>query len=114
MRSGIRKFLWVPLLIGSFAGCAGLADTRQDAESPRARAIAARTEAVESARISFREATAAGSELAAPFEFYMAQEYLDLAEHELNAGDKEGVVLFAEKSKMHSVKAMEIARGGSK
>jgi len=110
----IRKILWVALVLGSFAGCAGWADTRQGADSPRARAMAARTEAVESARISFREATAAGCELASPFEYFMAQEYLDLAEHELNAGDKEGVVLFAEKSRMHSIKAMEIARGESK
>jgi hypothetical protein len=76
--------------------------------------MAARTEAVENARISFRAAKAAGCETAAPFEYYMAQEYLHLAEHELAGGDKDGVFEFAEKSKAHSAKAIEIAKGGTK
>jgi len=91
-----------------------MTETRQTTQTPLQRAMAARTEAVENARISFRAAKAAGCETAAPFEYYMAQEYLQLAEHELAGGDKDGVFEFAEKSKVHSAKAIEIAKGGTK
>ena len=73
-----------------------------------------RTKAVENARVSFQAAKAAGCEIAAPFEYYMAQEYLQLAERELAEGDKNHVAGFAEKSKAHSTKAMEMAKGGIK
>jgi len=76
--------------------------------------MAARAGAVENARISFQAAKAAGCEIAAPFEYYMAQEYLQLAEHELAGGDKDGVVEFAKKSKAHSTKAIEMAKRGPK
>jgi len=76
--------------------------------------MAARTEAVENARISLQAAKAAGCEFAAPFEYYMAQEYLELAEHELGGGDRQGVIEFAGKSKTHSIKAIEMAKGEKK
>jgi hypothetical protein len=114
MRSPIIKALLIPLFLGALAGCAGITGTEPTAESPRQRAMAMRTEAVEKARISLRAATAAGCEFAAPFEYYMAQEYFQLAEHELAGGDKDGVVGFAEKSNAHSIRAIEMAKGEKK
>lgn len=113
MRSPISKVLLVPLFLGAFCGCAEFM-TGQTAESPRQRAMAARAAAVERARLSLQAAKAEGCEFAAPFEYYMAQEYLQLAEHELAGGDKEGVVEFAEKSSAHSIKAIETAKGEKK
>jgi hypothetical protein len=112
MRTRTMRILWLPLLLGALAGCAGMEGSRQTMETPRQRAMAARYHAVENARISFVAARAAGCETAAPFEYYMAQEYLQLAEHELAEGDKIGVIEFAEKSKAHSSKAIETAKGG--
>jgi hypothetical protein len=111
MLSPITKALLIPLLLGALGGCAGMTETRQTMQTPLQRAMAARTQAVENARISFLEAKAAGCESAAPFEYYMAQEYLQLAEEELASGDKHGVAEFAGKSKAHSAKAIEIAKG---
>lgn len=112
MRTRTMRILWLPLLLVALAGCAGMMETRQTKETPLQQAMAVRTKAVENARITFQAAKAAGCETAAPFEYYMAQEYLHLAEHELAGGDKEGVVEFAEKSKAHSTKAIEMAKGG--
>lgn len=114
MRSRITKVLCLPLFLAALAGCAGMTGTRQSTETPLQRAMAARTQAVENARISFRAAKAAGCETAAPFEYYMAQEYLQLAEEELASGDKDGVAEFAAKSKAHSTEAIEMAKGGTK
>jgi hypothetical protein len=114
MRSPITRALLIPLFLGALGGCTGMMEARQAVETPRQRALAARTEAVEKARTSLRAATAAGCEFAAPFEYYMAQEYFQLAEHELNGGDKDGVVEFADKSNAHSIKAIELAKGERK
>jgi len=111
MRSTIAGAVLIPLLLGMLGGCAEFMGTGPTAESPLQRAMAARTAAVEKARLSLQAAKAEGCEFAAPFEYYMAQEYLQLAEHELAGGDKEGVVEFAEKSKVHSIKAIEMAKG---
>jgi hypothetical protein len=108
------RILWLFLLIGALAGCAGMTDARQTAETPQQRAQATRTQAVENARISFKAAKAAGSETAAPFEYYMAQEYLQLAEKELAEGDKNHVIVFAENSRAHSTKAIELSKEGPK
>jgi hypothetical protein len=102
------------LFLAALGGCAGMKETRQTTETPRQRTMAMRTDAVEKARVSFRAAKAAGCETAAPFEYYMAQEYLLLAEEELGSGDQVGVFEFSEKSRDHSTKAIEIAKGGSK
>jgi len=114
MRSLIIKALLIPLFLGAFGGCAGITGTEPTADSPRQRAMAMRTDAVQRARISLQAAKAAGCEFAAPFEYYMAQEYLQLAEHELSGGDKDGVVGFAEKSNAHSTRAIEMAKGEKK
>lgn len=114
MRSTITKALLVPLFIAGLGGCSGITGTAVTTESPRQLAMAARAEAVERARTSLKAATAAGCEFSAPFEYYMAQEYLQLAEHELAGGDKDGVAEFAEKSKAHSTRAIELAKGETK
>jgi len=114
MRSRTVKILSIPLLLGTLSGCAGITDPRQSVDTPLQRALAARTQAVENARASFLAAKASGCEVAAPFEYYMAQEYLRLAEKELAEGDKQHVFLFAENSKTHSTNALEMAKGGTK
>jgi hypothetical protein len=114
MRSRALRFLSIPLFLGALAGCAGIPDPRQSVETPQQRAQAARAQAVEHARATFLAAKAAGCEVAAPFEYYMAQEYLRLAESELVEGDRNHVVGIAEKSKAHSTKALEMAKGGIK
>ena len=114
MRSRTMSLLCLPLLLGALAGCAAMTDGRQTMQTPLQRAMAARTEAVENARIAFQAAKAAGCETVAPFEYYMAQEYLLLAQEELASGDKDGVAEFAAKSKAHSTKAIEMAKGVTK
>ena len=114
MRSRTMRILWLSLFLGALAGCAGMTETGQSMETPLQRAMAVRTMAVENARTSFQAAKAAGCEVAAPFEYYMAQEYLQLAERELAEGDKNHVVGFAEKSNAHSIRAIELAKGGTK
>jgi Flp pilus assembly protein TadD len=114
MRSRAMNILCLSLFVGAMAGCAGMTATRQDTETPNQRAMAERVKAVESARTSFRAAKFAGCEIAAPFEYYMAQEYLQLAEKELAEGDKNHVFLFAENSKAHSTKAIDLAKGGTR
>ncbi len=96
----------------AWSGCAGTNDFRQNAQSPQAQAKAARAEAVKEARESFQEAKTSGGELAAPYDYYMAQEYLRLAEHELGEACVKSVHEFARKSKAHSAKAIEVAKGG--
>lgn len=112
MRSRTMRILCLSLLLAALAGCAGMTDARQTPETPQRRALAMRTQAVENARISFKAANAAGAETAAPFEYYMAQEYLQLAEKELAEGDKNHVIVFAENSRAHSTKAIELAKEG--
>jgi hypothetical protein len=114
MRTRTLRILAIPLFLGALAGCAGMSDPRQTVETPQQRAQAARNQAVDNARASFLAAKAAGCEVAAPFEYYMAQEYLRLAEAELIEGDRHHVVGIAEKSKAHSTKALEMAKGGIK
>lgn len=111
MRSPIARTLLISLVLGALGACSGIMGTGPVADSPRQHAMAARTAAVERARVSLQAAKAAGCESAAPFEYYMAQEYFQLAEHELAGGDKEGVIEIAEKSNIHSVKAIEMAKG---
>ncbi len=72
------------------------------------------THTVKNARASFEKAKAAGAETKAPYEYYAAESYLGLAEHEVDEGDKDGVRLFAEKSERMSAEALKKAGGGAK
>ena len=77
-------------------------------------AKAKRTEAVTRAFKAFEMAQAAGAEQAAPYEYYMAEEYLNLVKEELVAGDRTGVGLFAAESERYSFEAIEKADGRSR
>lgn len=70
--------------------------------------------ALKSARTDFGKAKAAGAETKAPFEYYAAEAYLDLADHEKAEGDHAGVRGFAETSKKYSAEALQKAGGGAK
>jgi len=70
--------------------------------------------ALKNAQSSFGKAKAAGAEAKAPYEYYAAESYLGLAEHEVDEGDKDGVRLFAEKSERMSAEALKKAGGGAK
>ncbi len=74
----------------------------------------ASTTALNNARTSFDQAKAAGAETKAPYEYYSAEAYLGLAEHEKDEGDKEGINEFAEKSQKFSAEAIQKAGGGAK
>jgi hypothetical protein len=49
-----------------------------------------------------------------PYEYYAAEAYLGLAEHEIEEGDNAGASLFAEKSERMSAEARKKAGGGAK
>jgi hypothetical protein len=70
--------------------------------------------AVQNARTSFEKAKAAGAETKAPYEYYAAEAYLGLAEHEMDERDKDGIRLFSEKSEQMSAEALNKAGGGAK
>jgi len=88
----------------------GVAETLIAPSAPRA----ARIQAVEEARAAFERATASGAEYKAPYEYAMAQEYLELAQKELKEGDKIGIHEFSAKSVAYSNLAMEKTSGGAK
>lgn len=64
MRSRTMRILSLSLFLGALAGCAGMTETRQTVETPLQRAMAARTQAVEHARVSFRAEKAVAELLA--------------------------------------------------
>jgi len=72
------------------------------------------TQTVRNASASFDKAKAAGAETKAPYDYYAAEAYLGLAEHELDEGDNTGARLFAEKSERNSAEALKKAGGGAK
>lgn len=69
---------------------------------------------MKNARAALDNAKAAGAEEKAPYEYYMAESYFGLAEHEVQEGDKKGVKEFAEKSEKFSADAVNKAGGGAK
>ncbi len=69
---------------------------------------------MESARAAFEKAKEAGAEYASPYEYYMAQEYLELAHDELKEGDRIGVHRFASESEQFSALAIRKSSGGGK
>lgn len=70
--------------------------------------------ALKNAKSSFEQAKAAGAEKKAPYEYYMAESYLGVAEHASEEGDRDGVREFAEKSGQFSAEAITKAGGGAK
>ncbi|MDH3237787.1 MAG: DUF4398 domain-containing protein [Deltaproteobacteria bacterium] len=80
--------------------------------SPLRREFEERKKTVEIARAAFDKAKEAGAEYASPYEYYMAQEYLELAQEELNQGDRDGVLRFASKSVQYSMFAIRKSSGG--
>lgn len=70
--------------------------------------------ALRNARASFEKAKAAGAEQKAPYEYYSAEAYLDLAEHEVDEGDTKQARAFAAESRKHSADAIGKAGGGGK
>ena len=54
--------------------------------------------ALQKADTAFGQAKAAGAETKAPFEYYAAEAYLDLAHHEKAEGDGDMVIEFSQKS----------------
>jgi len=80
--------------------------------SPLRREFEERKKKVEIARAAFDKAKEAGAEYASPYEYFMAQEYLELAQEELNQGDKVGVLRFASESVQYSMLAIRKSSGG--
>jgi hypothetical protein len=72
------------------------------------------TTVVKNARTSFEDVKAAGAETKAPYEYYAAEGYLGIAEHEIEEGDNDGARFFAEKSERMSAEARKKAEGGAK
>lgn len=70
--------------------------------------------ALTKARTSFDKSRAAGAETKAPYEYYSAEAYLGLAEHEKDEGDRDGVREFSETSEKFSAEALKKAGGGAK
>ncbi len=110
MKRWLAVILSVSAVLGTLVACAALTvPGGQAAATPSERERAARAEAVERAQSMFDKAKAAGGELAAPLDFYLAEEYLGLAVHEQRGGDKDGVIAFAEQSAIHSEEAIRQA-----
>ena len=70
--------------------------------------------AIGNARASFDRAKAAGAETKAPADYYMAEAYLEKADHEAKEGDNKQARIFAEQSGKYSSQALQKAGGGAK
>ncbi len=105
------KLVSIPVVLALVGGCAGLTGTGKSAAplTPAELQRAARDEAIDNARKSLAQAKEEGGEFAAPFEFYLADEYFNLAVEEARGGDKEGVIVFAERSAAYSGEAIRAA-----
>src|SRR5512145_751317 len=107
MTRWLARILSICAAVGMLGGCAGLTgQTTATPTTPAEKARAAGKAAIEEARKAFKQAEAAGGEFAAPFEYYLAEAYLELAIHEDAGGDKEGVVVFAKQSAANSGEAI--------
>ncbi len=74
----------------------------------------ATSDALRNARDSFDRSKAAGAEVKAPYEYHMAESYLNRAEHEAGEGDGDEARDFAAKSGKFSGDALEKAKGGNR
>ena len=93
-----KMWKWV-VLVGLAAGlgfgCAGAGKNLQQAQE------------------SFSQARDAGAETKAPYDYYAAENYLQLAEHEFDEVDLKQTTVYAEKSLEFSRQAFEKAGGGA-
>lgn len=88
---------WLVLALGTLlalGGCSGYS-TLKEAET------------------RFSEATAKGGEKAAPYEYELSRQYLDLARHETEEGDSAGTD-YSRKSMDYADKAIEKSKGVGK
>ncbi len=69
---------------------------------------------LERARASLGKAKDAGAEKIAPYEYYQAEEYLKLADHETAEGDAKQARSYAEEAERFSAAAIDKAAGGAK
>lgn len=70
--------------------------------------------ALRNAKSSFEKAKAAGAETKAPFEYYAAEAYLDLAQHEADEGDNKQSRAYSAESEKYSAQAIGKAGGGAR
>ena len=68
---------------------------------------------VKMAKSSFQKAVELGAEQKAPYEYYAAEAYLDLAKHESTEGDGKQAVIFAEQANSFAEQAI-VKSGGAK
>lgn len=95
MRTLFRKGIFFLACVALSAGCA----TAQK---------------VGSAREALGRAKAAGAETKAPADYYMAEAYLEKADHETKEGDTKQARHFADQSGKYSSEAIRKAGGGAK
>ncbi len=108
MSRWLARAMSVPVVVALLGGCAGLTGSAKTAGPPThaERQRAARDEAIDNARNKLARARSAGGEFAAPYHFYLAEEYFDLAVQEAREGDREAVIEFAERSAAYSGEAI--------
>ena len=70
--------------------------------------------AIGNARASLDKAKAAGAETGAPEDYYMAEAYLEKADHEAREGDTKQARHYANQSERYSGQALRKAGGGAK
>lgn len=71
------------------------------------------TRSVQQASNALKRAEEAGAESKSPYSYYLAREYLSLAEHESFEFDAKAAKRFAQTSVEHSEEALRQARGGA-
>lgn len=66
---------------------------------------------VEMAGSSFKQARELGAEQKAPYEYYAAEAYLEMAEHEITEGDGKQAGVFAEQARQFAEQAISKSGG---
>jgi hypothetical protein len=102
MKLSITKITVLLACVAFAAGCSGFLGHASAAQK------------LTNAQEALAKAKAAGAETKAPTEYYMAQEYLGKAEHEVAEGDRPFAKEMAEKSEQFSKAALQKAGGGAK
>jgi hypothetical protein len=70
--------------------------------------------ALRNARESFERSKAAGAEKKAPYEYFMAESYLNRAEHEAKENDGDAAREYAGQAEKYSADALDKATKGGK